>query len=96
MTNLERFLPCLVFSKLVFKISSIKIKNKNKKNCNWMLLGKKSDSAQWARIVAAKTVISNGLSNLPSLHKDQGGLKADLMTTMKEVPRLHDLESVKD
>jgi hypothetical protein len=44
----------------------------------------------------AKTVLSNGLGNLPSLHKDQGGLKADLMTTMKEVPRLHDLNSVKD
>jgi len=44
----------------------------------------------------AKTVISNGLDNLPSLHKDQRGLKVDLMTTMKEVPRLHDLKSVKD
>jgi hypothetical protein len=44
----------------------------------------------------AKTVISHGLGNLSSLHKDQGGLKADLMTAMKEVPRLHDLKSVKD
>jgi hypothetical protein len=36
----------------------------------------------------AKTVISNGLSNLPSLHKDQGGLKADLKTVKDRLGNL--------